>query len=170
MSVDSQAEQRLPLLIIYSLLSIFIFLTFVYNGTFNTSQLQERIMPPAHPTVLMTLETLAETCLDARRFAHALKCYRQLFDRSQSLEPLDCMKQAATLETMATIHGHLKDPRSKKSKLEMALKFIRSMEGESAYHGAKAERERMAFEKRLQEELDVVQGNLLSKEVRNNWV
>ena len=119
----------------------------------------------------MTLETLAEACLDARRFPHALKCYRQLFDRSQSLEPLDCMKQAATLETMATIHGRLNDPKSKKNKLEMALKFIRSMEGESAYHGAKAERERRAFEKRLVGELESLKGNILSEEIRqNNWV
>ena len=109
--------------------------------------------------------------MDARRFVHALKCYRQLFERCQSLEPLDCMKQAATLETMAVIHGHMNDPKSKRNKLEMALKFIRSMEGESAYHGAKAERERMAFEKRLVGELDVVQGNILSREIRsNNWV
>jgi len=133
--------------------------------------LQERIMPPGHPTVLMTLETLAEACLDARRFVHALKCYRQLFERCQSSEPLDCMKQAATLETMAVIHGHMNDPKSKRNKLEMALKFVRSMEGESAYHGAKAERERMVFEKRLEGDLYVVQGNILSREIRsNNWV
>ena len=71
-------------------------------------------MPPEHPTVLITLESLAETCLDAERYTHALKYYRELFDRSQNVEPLDCIKQALTLQTIAGIYGNLEDPKSQK--------------------------------------------------------
>lgn len=122
-------------------------------------------MPQEHPTVLITLESLAEACLDAQRFTHALKYYRELFDRSQSLEPLDCMKQATTLQTMASIHAQLDDPKSQKKKLEMALQFIRSMNLEP-----RRESEVRAFEDRLLGELEVAQGLLLSKQDRNNWV
>jgi hypothetical protein len=138
---------------------------------YSNSQLQERIMPPEHPTVLITLESLAETCLDARRFAHALKYYRELFDRSQSLEPLDCMKQAATLQTMAIIYGQLNDPKSQIQKLEMALKFIRSMTVDKSFGDQRVEMVRRDFENRLLGDLEVVQGNILSKTDRhNNWV
>eukprot|EP00531_Pseudo-nitzschia_arenysensis_P016963 CAMPEP_0116128876 /NCGR_PEP_ID=MMETSP0329-20121206/7621_1 /TAXON_ID=697910 /ORGANISM="Pseudo-nitzschia arenysensis, Strain B593" /LENGTH=1317 /DNA_ID=CAMNT_0003623099 /DNA_START=132 /DNA_END=4087 /DNA_ORIENTATION=- len=125
--------------------------------------LQERIMPPEHPTVLITLESLAETCLDARRFTHALKYYRELFDRSQTMEPLDCMKQATTLQTMASIHGKLNDPSAQKKKLEMAIKFVRSSSIEDPI-------ERRALEDRLLGEIEVVQGNILSSQDRQKWV
>ena len=138
---------------------------------YSNSQLQERIMPPEHPTVLITLESLAETCLDARRFTHALKYYRELFDRSQSLEPLDCLKQAATLQTMAIIYGQLDDPKAQKQKLEMALKFIRSMSVDTSFGDERADMARRDFENRLLGDLEVVQRNLLSKTDRqNNWV
>jgi hypothetical protein len=127
-------------------------------------------MPPEHPTVLVTLESLAETCLDAQRFNHALKYYRELFDRSQKLEPLDCMKQATTLQIMATIYGQLDDQKSQKKKLEMALKFIRSMNVDSSFPDGNANREQRAMEQRLLGELEVVQGNILSKQHRQNWV
>jgi hypothetical protein len=128
-------------------------------------------MPPEHPTVLITLESLAETCLDARRFTHALKYYRELFDRSQSLEPLDCLKQAATLQTMAIIYGQLDDPKAQKQKLEMALKFIRSMSVDTSFGDERAEMARRDFENRLLGDLEVVQRNLLPKTDRqNNWV
>lgn len=120
-------------------------------------------MPPEHPTVLITLESLAETCLDAQRFTHALKYYRELFDRSQMVEPLDCMKQAATLQTMASIHGKLNDPSAQKKKLEMAIKFVRSSNIENPI-------ERRTLEDRLQGEIEVVQGNILSSRDRQKRV
>lgn len=120
-------------------------------------------MPLDHPTVLITLESLAETCLDAEGFAHALKYYQELFDRSQTQEPLDCIKQATTLQTIATIHANLEDPRSQKQKLELALKYVLSSDIENPV-------ERRALEDRLLGEIEVAQGNLLSKGDRQNWV
>ena len=120
-------------------------------------------MPPEHPTVLITLESLAETCLDAQRYTHALKYYRELFDRSQTVEPLDCMKQATTLQTMASIYGKLEDPKLQVKKLEMAIKFVRSSNIENPI-------DRRAMEDRLLGEIEVVQGNILSNQDRQNWV
>lgn len=125
-------------------------------------------MYPEHPTVLTTLASLAETCLDARRFSHALKYYRQLFDRSQSMESVDCLKQAATLQTIATIYSHLDDPKAQKKKLEMALRFVRSDNSSKAGDSSKIQKERRALEKRIQGELELIQGDLLSKQ--DDWV
>ena len=127
-------------------------------------------MPPEHPTVLITLESLAETCLDAKRFTHALKYYRELFDRSQSLEPLDCMKQATTLHLMASIYEQLNDPTLQKQKLQTALKFVRAAGDGNLANDSTAQAERRALEQRLLGDLEVVEGNLLSKEDKGNWV
>uniref|UniRef100_A0A7S4AB04 Kinesin light chain n=1 Tax=Pseudo-nitzschia australis TaxID=44445 RepID=A0A7S4AB04_9STRA len=125
--------------------------------------LQERIMYPEHPTVLITLESLAEICLDAQRFTHALKYFNQLFERSQSMQSVDCLKQATTLHTISTIYGHLDSPKEQKKKLEMALKFIR-------YDNAKTLDdkidERLAFAKKIQGELEMLKETRRSKD---NW-
>ena len=86
------------------------------------------------------------------------------------------MKQATTLQTMATIYGHLGDKNAQKKKLEMALRFIRADDGKSSNSSidsfrnvnSSAERERRVLEKLLQGELRVLQGDLLSK--GDNWV
>jgi len=121
-------------------------------------------MYPEHPTVLSTLESLAETCVDARRFSHALKYYTQLFDRCQSLDLVNCLKQASTLQTIASIHGHLDDPKAQMNKLEMALKFIRSDDDTSD----STREERAALEKEIQRELQLIKGDLQAKE--DKWV
>ena len=110
-------------------------------------QLQERIMYPEHPTVLSTLESLAETCVDARRFSHAMKYYTQLFDRSQSLEPVNYLKQAETLQKIASIYGKLEDLKMQTKKLEMALRFVRSEISENLIE------EREILEEKIQGEL-----------------
>jgi len=125
--------------------------------------LQERIMNREHPTILITLESLAETCLDAKRFTHALKYYTELFERSQSMELVDCLKQAQTLYTLSTIYGYLDDPKVQKKKLEMALRFLRSDDVSS--RGDKIE-ERRTLEKKILGELEMIKGNLRS---RVNW-
>lgn len=114
--------------------------------------LQERIMYPEHPTVLSTLESLAETCLDAQRFSHALKYYTQLFDRSQSMKSVNSLKQATTLQTIATIYCHLGDNSEQKKKLEMALRIIRSDNDTSDT----ATVDRVAIEKKIQMDLELI--------------
>jgi hypothetical protein len=123
-------------------------------------------MDPDHPTVLSTLESLGEACLDARRFSHALKYYNELFDRSQSSGSMSKLKQASILHKIATIYEHQDDPKAQKEKLEFAMRFIRSED--TALEEEYVEEERKTLETKIQEELQRVQEELTKNE--ENWV
>lgn len=119
-------------------------------------------MSKDHPTVLDTMESLGEACLDARRFSHALKYYNELFERSQSNESMSRMKQAKILHKLAVIHEHQDDPKAQREKLELALRFLRS-ESFDENDG-----EVDVLDKKLQEELRLVQEELEKQD--NQWV
>lgn len=126
------------------------------------SKLQEKIMAEDHPTVLATLESLGEACLDARRFSHALKYYSELFDRSQSNQSMSRMKQAKILHKIAIIHEHQDDPLAQREKLELALRFLRS----ESRNDLRVEQE--ALDKKLEKELLRVKEEIEKKD--ENWV
>jgi hypothetical protein len=119
-------------------------------------------MAEDHPTVLATLESLGEACLDARRFSHALKYYSELFDRSQSNQSMSRMKQAKILHKIAIIHEHQDDPLAQREKLELALRFLRS----ESRNDLRVEQE--ALDKKLEKELLRVKEEIEKKD--ENWV
>jgi hypothetical protein len=119
-------------------------------------------MDPDHETVLGTLESLGEACLDARRFSHALKYYKELFERSQSSESMSKFKQASILHKIAIIHEHQENPKAQRETLEMALRFLRSDTS-----GVTTE-ERKSLDSKIQGELRMVQEELGNHDP--NWV
>ncbi|KAG7367367.1 expressed tetratricopeptide repeat protein [Nitzschia inconspicua] len=124
--------------------------------------LQEKILGEDHPTVMATLESLGEACLDARRFSHALKYYGSLFDRSQSNQRMSRMKQAKILHKISVIYEHMDNPTSQREKLELALRFL----GSESQDDTKGERE--ALETKLQKELLLVKEEIEKKD--ESWV
>lgn len=119
-------------------------------------------MDPEHPSVLGTLESLGDACLDARRFSHALKYFNELFDRSQTSQTLSKLKQAMILHKIAVIYEHQDDPKAQIAKLEMALNFLRSDTSDGMME------ERKALDKKVRQELLSVREELEKSE--DNWV
>jgi len=120
-------------------------------------------MDSDHPTVMSTLESLGEACLDARRYSHALKYYNDLFDRSQaSPQSMSKLKQATILHKVAIIHEHLDDPKKQKETLELAMRFLRSDTLQDTLE------ERKALESKIKEELQLVEEELAKHD--DDWV
>jgi tetratricopeptide (TPR) repeat protein len=131
-------------------------------------------MDPEHPSVLNTLESLAEACMDARRYPHALRYYEELLKRCQGSEPAgsteSILKQASILRTIGTIHMHQDDPQAQMKKLQMAIRLLRSdtttaaMSNNNNTNGGTEQQklieERVALDKNIMGELELVQSEL----------
>lgn len=127
-----------------------------------------------HPSVLNTLESLAEACMDARRYPHALRYYEELLKRYEGTESSETtasiLKQASLLQTIASIHLHQGDSQTQMRKLQMAIHLLRSDTTTTSIEPKHIE-ERAALDKKITAEIQSVDSDLgrNNNYINNGW-
>ena len=129
-------------------------------------------MEPDHPSVLNTLESLAEACMDARRYPHAARYYEDLLKRYEGSDSSEStasiLKQAVLLQKIGSIHMHQNDPQMQMMKLQMAIQLLRS-ETTTVLTEQNLEHERSALEKKIMNELRMVESDLERSNNGQGW-
>jgi len=134
--------------------------------------LQEKVMEPDHPSVLNTLESLAEACMDARRYPHASRYYEELLKRYEGSDSSEStasiLKQASLLQKIGSIHMHQNDPQMQLMKLQMAIQLLRS-DSTTVLTEQKLEEERAALDKKIMTELRLVESDIGRSNNGQGW-
>jgi tetratricopeptide (TPR) repeat protein len=130
-------------------------------------QLQEKVLGPQHPTVLSTLDSLAEACAASNHGSHAIKFYNEILERfhrntskSSTFGSSKRRKraEAVLLYKMSRIYGQQKVRQSQLEMLKLALVAIRSVSYDDESSPEREQRE--LLEKRIQTDVRMVQEEL----------
>ena len=137
-------------------------------------QLQEKVLGPQHPTVLSTLDSLAEACAASNHGSHAIKFYNEILERFHRNTTTPSSKfgsskrrkraEAVLLYKMSRVYGQQKVRQSQFEMLKLALVAIRSVAHADESRPEREQRE--VLEKRIQSDVRMVQEELENME----WV
>ena len=89
------------------------------------SQLYEKVLGNHHPTVMSTLESLAETFWDAEEEALSLKYFNEILERLHDQDEESKFQEATILHKMSKVHLGDRDLESELTKLQIALTVLR---------------------------------------------
>ena len=92
----------------------------------SSLQLLEDVLGESHPTVLETLDRLAEACAAANLGTAALKHNSELLERLYGEANFDKLQESSILYRMSKIHKQNQDVESQIGKLHLALKVLRT--------------------------------------------
>jgi flavorubredoxin len=87
-------------------------------------QLQEKVLGPHHPTVMSTLDSLADTCAAANHGPLGLKYYNEILERFHDQEEESKLEEAVIFYKMSKIHKQANDLESQLTKLHFASKVL----------------------------------------------
>jgi tetratricopeptide (TPR) repeat protein len=97
--------------------------------------LQECVLGRSHPTVLSTLDNLADSCVNSGHAVDALKYYNMLLDRFRVGGRGDNEKllraEAVLLYKMSRVHRQRNDREAQLDSLKLALRALRSEKGKN---------------------------------------
>jgi tetratricopeptide (TPR) repeat protein len=135
-------------------------------------QLQEKVLGLNHPTVLSTLDSLADACGAANHGNHALKYYNELLERLHDQDDEDgsnerVLQEAIILYKMSRAHLASKDLDSQLSKLQLASKLLRTTDNESSNNSNDA-KQRQQLEHQVQVDMRLARQSLEKQELE--WV
>jgi hypothetical protein len=122
-------------------------------------QLQEDVLGENHPTVLATLDRLAESSANANLGNASLKQYNELLERLYEEASFDKLQESTILYKMSKVHKQNHDFDSQIGKLQLALKVLRA---------ADITKEKGALELDIQKELLMARQRLEKAELE--WV
>lgn len=117
---------------------------------FKSRQLQEHVLGPHHQTVLSTMDSFADACAKSGQGTAALRCYEEILERYQTTHNRDeevtkrTGTEAILLFKMSRVHRLQSDREAELSKLEMALRAIRSIDERSMTDEERGELDRLA--------------------------
>jgi hypothetical protein len=101
--------------------------------------------------------------MDARRYPHASRYYEELLKRYEGTESSEStasiLKQAALLQTIASIHLYQGDSQTQLRKLQMAIHLLRSDTTTTSIEPKYIE-ERAALDKKITAEIQSVDSDL----------
>ena len=133
-----------------------------------TSQIQEDILGGTHPTVLSTLDSLAEALGSSGQAEEAYKTQEMILKRFQTTEPVGSRRlyraQAGLKYKMSKSAKQMNNRDNQIKNLQQALQAVRLLEETSEA----ARNQANALEKRILSDLREARGSMESNEL--NWV
>jgi hypothetical protein len=137
-----------------------LFLTYyiVLSISFS-SQLQEKVLGENHPTVLASLDRVAESSAAANLGTASLKQYNELLERLYEEASFNKLQESTILYKMSKVHKQNHDLDSQIGKLQLALKVLRV---------ADVTKEKDALEQDIQKDLLMARQRIAKEELE--WV
>jgi hypothetical protein len=121
-------------------------------------QLKEKVLGPHHPTVMSTLDSLADTCAAGNHGTLGLKYYNEILERFYDQEDESKLQEAVIFYKMSKIHKQANDLEPQLNKLLFASKVLR-MEDSLTQEGKQLEHQ-------IEVDIQLAQQELEEEELR----